>query len=114
MVQAGARCTLGGEWPRCGDPALPAGTAGRDEMRICWLDQDAWEPGEVVLTLDKQADGSVRATWHDENFRRWFAEGLAPAVLGDDGELVRVNTPELLYRYAAKVYGRSQTIVVIP
>ena len=25
-----------------------------------------------------------------------------------------MNTPELLYRYAAKVYGPSQTIVVIP
>ena len=82
-------------------------------MRICSLNRDAWEPGEVVVTLELRADG-VRATWHDENFRRWFAEGLAPAVLGDDGELVRVKTPELLYRYAAKLYRRSQTIVVLP
>ena len=56
----------------------------------------------------------MRATWHDENFRRWHSEALAPAVLGDDGEFVRLTTPETLYKYAAKLYCRSQTVVVIP
>jgi hypothetical protein len=86
-----------------------------DEMRICWLDRDAWKPGELVCTLDKQADGSVRATWHDENFHEWFADpDSAPGVMGDDGKMIALSTPELLYRYAAKLYRRSQTVVVLP
>jgi hypothetical protein len=33
--------------------------------------------------------------------------------MGDDGEMVHVTTRELLYRYAAKLYWRSQVYAVV-
>src|SRR5882724_1633807 len=83
-------------------------------MRFYWIDREKWRPGKKVCSLELQAGGRVVARWHDPNFRRWFRRGLAPVVMGDDGELVEVNTPALLYRYAAKVFGLSQVLVVLP
>ena len=83
-------------------------------MRFYWIDREKWRPGKKVCSLELQAGGRVVARWHDPNFRRWFRRGLAPVVMGTDGKLVEVNTPALLYRYAAKVFGLSQVVVVIP
>jgi len=83
-------------------------------MRIMLLDRidPTRVPTKVVVELVKQADGSVRATWHDDVFRHQIVD-LKPAVLGDDGKFVELTTPELLYRYAAKLYWRSQVYAVV-
>lgn len=63
-------------------------------MRIMVLDREHPErlPTKVVVELERQADGSVRATWHGENFRHYI-ERLPPGVMGDDGKMVEVSTP---------------------
>ncbi len=83
-------------------------------MRIMELDRDdpSKVPTKVVAELVRQADGSVRATWHDENFREYI-ERRPPTVMGDDGVEVRLSTLELVFRYAWKVYRRSQVYAVI-
>jgi len=78
-------------------------------MRIMELDQNdlGRVPTKAVVELVRQADGSVRATWHDEDFRHWM-EQMPPGVQGDDGEMVELRTHELLFKYAAKLFRRSQ------
>ena len=84
-------------------------------MRIMELDQNDITrlPTKVVLELLPQADGSVRAIWHDQVFRE-LMEGNPPGVMGDDGAMVHLATSELWHRYARKLYQRSQVYGVLP
>ena len=84
-------------------------------MRILSLDQN--DPTDLAqatpaVTLERRPDGSVLAVWHNPTYRKHMQDP-APAVMGDDGEMIEMNTPELLYRYARRFYQRSQTMVVI-
>jgi hypothetical protein len=83
-------------------------------VRIMALDDDdpSKLPSEVRVTLVKRADGSVEATWHDAGFREWF-ERSPPGVMGDEGVMLYMDTPELIHRYAARFFQRSQLYAVV-
>ena len=54
----------------------------------------------------------MRATWYSDGFREWF-ERSPPGVMGDEGVIVELATPELMFRYAARLFARSQTYAVL-
>jgi len=82
-------------------------------MRIMELDRLdlAKLPTKVMVELARQPDGSVRATWHDDVFREYIEQ--RPPAVWIDGELVEVNTPELLFRHGPEIYRRSQVYAVL-